>query len=865
MIEEVHMTNPVFHSNTPVIPDNRHQLDRPHISALLQQGLQCQLITVVAGTGYGKTQSVYSFLRSVDNVLTTWLQISEHDNMTSRFWENYTHTVSKLNENLAVKIAEIGFPETETQFDRYLGALEDEAIPSKKYVLVCDDFHLIHNPVLLVFLERLIYARFRNSVSNRTTILVSRTAPAVNAVKLISNGLLFEINENDLRFSRNEITEYFRLLNVKPSHEALNRIYNDTGGWALAINLMGLHLKHAPAQENLAISAMKLNVFKLIEGEVFLAASERLREFLIRLSLIEYVPFELAKRLANDDDGLVGEMTGISSFIRYDSYLNVFHIHHLFRDYLKRKQDTLSEPERRDAYHAAARWFDENDRKIDAMAYYKKADDYNAIIGIAYMFPQIIPPDTARITLELLEDALERLFESNPIAFSLYARLLMSAGRTEEAIAAIMRTTEDFKNRPTSKFNCRVLLGAYNNLGFARMLICPRTGNYDFWRYFEIADRYFEMGAPFGDYGVKGPVTSINVGAYACRVGDTKTGDMEQYIESLDRSMPHLMNSMNGCMYGQNDMARAELAYFRGELKDAEKFAYQTLFKAKEGRQRDLEARALFYLLRIELQTGDYVKIQARLKRIESLTALPDSPLSPATYDLLSSWYYAQIGQSPRIAEWLKSGFENSMKPAIMIDLDTLVRLRCHWNDKRYHEILAFLESQDTNGSVLMIKLEFKIFESACLYLVNEKKGALRALREAYDLSSANALDTMFVEFGNNMRTLSRAALKSADCGIPNEWLLRINKKSATYAKKLAFLISEYRKSNHLGDEIQLSAREIEILTDMYHGLSRSEIAINRNLSINTVKSLLQIIYAKLGAENNMEVIRIALDMKLIK
>jgi DNA-binding NarL/FixJ family response regulator len=122
----------------------------------------------------------------------------------------------------------------------------------------------------------------------------------------------------------------------------------------------------------------------------------------------------------------------------------------------------------------------------------------------------------------------------------------------------------------------------------------------------------------------------------------------------------------------------------------------------------------------------------------------------------------------------------------------------------------------------------------------------------------------MFIEFGNNMRTISRAAMKAEGCGIPNEWLMRINKKSATYAKKLAFVISEYKKANHLGDEVQLSTREIEVLTDLYHGLSRSEIAVNRNLSINTVKSLLHIIYATLGAENTREVIRKALDMKII-
>jgi ATP/maltotriose-dependent transcriptional regulator MalT len=397
------------------------------------------------------------------------------------------------------------------------------------------------------------------------------------------------------------------------------------------------------------------------------------------------------------------------------------------------------------------------------------------------------------------------------------------------------------------------------------MLICSKTGDYDFWHCFEKADHYFNIGSPFGKYGVEGPVTNVNIGAYACRVGFTEKGDMERYTENLDLLTPYLTHSMNGCMYGQNDMARTELAYFRGELKDAEKFAYQALFKAREGRQRDLENRAILYLLRIGLHNGDFAKIQTHMKSLEALTELRESPLSPTAYDLTTGWYHAQLGQSSRIADWLKSGFENSMKLSIMIDFDNSVCLRCHWADKKYHEILAFLESQDTDGALLMVKLEFKIFEAVCLYRVNAKDDALRALREAYELSLSNSFDTMFVEFGNNMRTLSRAAMKSADCGIPNEWLSRINKKSATYAKKLAFVISEYRKYNHLDDEIQLSPREIEILTDLYHGLSRSEIAVNRKLSINTVKSLLQIMYSKLGAENNMDAIRTALDMKLIR
>ncbi|MDR2354892.1 MAG: LuxR C-terminal-related transcriptional regulator [Clostridiales Family XIII bacterium] len=838
-------------------------MKRPHIFGLLRQGLQGPLVTVVAGAGYGKTQAVYAFLRSND-IITTWIQLSERDNLVSRFWENYTHTVSLYNENLAAKLADVGFPETETQYDRWLSVLEDEATPTKKYVLVLDDFHLIHNPDLLAFIERIVHLRFRKAITNRTTVLISRTTPDINTVMLASKGLLLEINEDDLRFTKEEILDYFRMMEVKPSQDGFVNICRDTGGWAFAVNLIALSLKHAPTREDLAISAMKLNIFKLIETEIFFKISEELRGFLIRLSLIEHLPYELTKRLAGDAPHFVEEVSEISSFIRYDAYMNAFRIHHLFLDYLTQKQDTLSEEEMRETCRTAARWFEENDRRIDAIAYYEKAGDYHAIVRIAYMFPQIIPMDTARFTLSLIEKGLEELFRENPIAHCLYVRLLMSAGKFGEALAMMQKTIEDFEKLPVSKFNCRVLAGAYNNLGFAQMMLYSMRAEPDLWRSFEKADRYFTLGAPFGAYSVIGPVTNVSLGSYACRAGGAERGEMERYIDNLDRLTPYVTHSMNGCIQGLNFLARAELAYFRCELKEAEKFAYQALYKAQEGLQREIESRAVFYLLRIDLQTGDYAKIQQRLRHFEMMTESAEYPLNPAVYDLLTSWYYAQLGQSSHVADWLKGGFENKVRPSVMLDFDIQVRMRCHWADQRYHELLAFLESCETGGTLLMMRLEFKILEAICLYQIREKTAALRALSRAYELAHPNSFDMPFIEYGNKMRTLSRAAMRTEDCDIPLEWLMRINKKSATYAKKLAFVASEYRKSNHLGDEVQLSLREVEILTDLYHGLSRSEIAVNRRLSINTVKSVLQIIYAKLGAENNMDVIRIALDMKLI-
>jgi DNA-binding NarL/FixJ family response regulator len=123
-----------------------------------------------------------------------------------------------------------------------------------------------------------------------------------------------------------------------------------------------------------------------------------------------------------------------------------------------------------------------------------------------------------------------------------------------------------------------------------------------------------------------------------------------------------------------------------------------------------------------------------------------------------------------------------------------------------------------------------------------------------------------FIELGKDMRTLTAAAMKEKGCTIPLVWLEKMNKKSSTYAKNLSHVISEYRIFHHLNNRAyMLSNREKEILTDLCHGLSRTEIACNCAISPSTVKTLIRSIYAKLGAQSTAEAIWIAAKFKLVE
>jgi DNA-binding NarL/FixJ family response regulator len=76
-------------------------------------------------------------------------------------------------------------------------------------------------------------------------------------------------------------------------------------------------------------------------------------------------------------------------------------------------------------------------------------------------------------------------------------------------------------------------------------------------------------------------------------------------------------------------------------------------------------------------------------------------------------------------------------------------------------------------------------------------------------------------------------------------------------------MLAYNEKAAGLRSSIKLSNRERAVLTDLYHGLSRVEIAVKQTLSVNTVNSTVNSIFNKLGAHNIVDAVRIANEEEL--
>jgi LuxR family maltose regulon positive regulatory protein len=147
---------------------------------------------------------------------------------------------------------------------------------------------------------------------------------------------------------------------------------------------------------------------------------------------------------------------------------------------------------------------------------------------------------------------------------------------------------------------------------------------------------------------------------------------------------------------------------------------------------------------------------------------------------------------------------------------------------------------------------------------MKEKSKAFTVLYDAYKTATPNNLVMPFIELGKDMRTLTGAVLKEGGSKIPKAWLESINRRSTTFAKRQSHITAEFKQTSQMNSPIALSPRESEILKDLSQGLSRADIASSRSLSINTVKMVVNNVYAKLGAENLADVIRIAVERKMI-
>ena len=829
-------------------------LERPRLHRLLENAANFPLIAVYAGSGYGKTRAVQSFLQKQDAPVT-WMQITESDNVIKHFWEKYAKMISMIWPETGARLLEMGIPETDDGFAKYSTLRSDTLNNAGKCFFVYDDFHLLNNADLLRTFERIL----DGIPPNGTVIIISRTIPEINLTAMMLHERIFTIREDTLCFTEDEIAEYFNQLELSVTRQDIRDIYDDTRGWAFAINLIGRSLSKEKKYERYALEAMKENIFKLIETEISNSVPERLWHFLLRISLIDHLAASLIKILA-DDEALIKDLDLVNAYVRYDNNLGAYMIHILFLDYLRQRQNELSEAEKIDTYNKTGEWCEENSYNTDALAYYEKAGNFDAIIRIIYSYNIQMTQDIANLAMRIFNSVPDKVSSNNPLFPAIHIKTVLSLGKFSESAALAEKYTKEWENRPESPEKNRALAEIYGIVAVSKILTSPFTDVYDFDVYFAKQREYYDKNP----YSQPDQTIRQSVGSYSLLVGSNRAEALEEFIEALTRAIENASEVYWSNLYGLDDLSRGELHYYRRELDDAEQYLQQALDKSRSTNQYSIQNRALLFLMLISFSHSDIAAANSKLKQIESLLDIKEFTTRYDSYDIALSHYYMMLGMPENIPDWLKADFSPYAHPAFLANYANRVKAYNCYQTKQYHTLLAFIDSVGDSDLLLIGKIMFKVLEALSLYQLKRRDEAITALTEAYALAAPNKIIIPFSQYAKDMRTLTAAALRDEKCTIPKPWLEDINRKASAFARRQTHMISEMKATGEEKDKTILTNRETEVLSALSEGLSRSEIASQLKISVNTVKMIVNSIYEKLSVTSLHDALRIAISRKLI-
>jgi LuxR family maltose regulon positive regulatory protein len=763
----------------------------------------------------------------------------------------------RVNPELAEKYKRLGFPDTEEKFNKFT-EIRNKKLKNRPNIIVCDDIHFLKDPEVLMFMEKII----AGLSPNLTIILISRNIPEIDIKSFMMKGLVSEINERDLNFTESELFDCFKLQGLNLDSQTMREIHKDTGGWVFAINLATRSLKKVPMYSGFVKTTLKQNLYKLMEAENWGALSGRLKRFLVQLSLIDRISAELTDILAGNETDLPNELKQQSAYIRFDSYGGAYLFHPIYFNFLKSKQDILSHEEKCETYKTAADWCRQNNFTADALNYYEKMSDYESIVPILWELCTHMSAEIATYAVGIFERAPTDVFTKVDFLAVTHLVSLLCLYRPKEFVPLAESYEKKLLALPNDdKIKHHTLGGLYYVWGCMRYFISTMDDNYDFDLYMEKAAALFEKSPAKYKF-------HIPVGSWASAVGTAKDGAPQEFLSAIGNANKFTSICFDADTSGFDLLCQGEHKFYRNDIRAAEPLFFQAIESARKCKHFDVLQRALFYTLRVAIVQGDRKKTEQTLRDLKSLLDEENYVRRFITYDITIGWYHCIIRQQDEISDWLKTEFAPYAHANFIENFGAHINANYFYLKRNFMPLMAYIRESKQRESILYGRVEMFAMEACAHYQMKNKAQAWAAFKEAYETAAPNGIVMPFIELGKDMRTLASSALREQHTdasieNIPREWLESIGRSATSYAKNQSMLITLNQQTNSNNTKA-LSAREHDILSDLYHGFSQSEIADKRSLSVNTVKMVTKSIYDKLHVHKISDLVRIVAEQNLV-
>lgn len=367
-------------------PQIYHPVQRQRLFRLFDENFFQQNILVVGQAAQGKSTLVASYLANKNHPVL-WFRLSAEDNNHATLFEKLTQGLASMDE-LPVRLKEMTVPRAtlgvKEEGRRHLEALSIVFRGLETRVtIVMDDLQALDETASGFSLVRRIVDLDHEKL---ILILLSRSYPGFELARLKMGRHLFVIDNENLAFTYDETRDFFNETGVGFPID-VEKIYRITEGWAGGLTLVSESIRQMKNLSRLP-DRLSADVFGFFSQEIYNRLDASIRDFLLKVSILETIDLEAVNHLAGTRDGLdillaLEKRNLFVQRIHSDVRQSEFRFHDLFRNFLLKELKAVHGEEGVKALNLKAGGFfwDKKDHE-QAVNYFINARSFPDIIRI---------------------------------------------------------------------------------------------------------------------------------------------------------------------------------------------------------------------------------------------------------------------------------------------------------------------------------------------------------------------------------------------------------------------------------------------------------------------------------------------------
>ena len=358
---------------------------RPRLLARLNWELSsCRRLTLVcAPAGFGKTTLLSEWIahrRGINpDMRVAWLSLDDGDNDPSRFLTYLVSALQGIETDIGTEAMALLQGAQEAQAELVLTALlNDVPRTGGEIILVLDDYHVIEaRPI-----HKAVNFLLNHLPSQLHLAIASRADPPLPLARLRSRGELTELRASDLRFTPDEATDFLnQVMGLGLSTGDIAALEARTEGWITGLQLAALSMREHDDVSGFirAFTGSHRFVIDYLVEEVLQHQTDDVRSFLLNTSVLDRLAGPLCDALTGNGAGteMLESLERENLFVvPLDDRRQWYRYHHLFADVLRTRM-LRERPGRVRALHRlASEWFEGHDLLEDAVRHSLAAEDF---------------------------------------------------------------------------------------------------------------------------------------------------------------------------------------------------------------------------------------------------------------------------------------------------------------------------------------------------------------------------------------------------------------------------------------------------------------------------------------------------------